>query len=77
MFSSCYKLGYINQRGADSHRTLVMTEPPLKDTFKEFSFDAVPLDEKEKLSDHALAIPLQDFVDTKVLERPEGVATQV
>jgi hypothetical protein len=54
-----------------------MAEPPLKDTLKEFPLNAESLDEKEKLSDYALAVPLQDFVDTKVLERPEGVATQV
>jgi len=54
-----------------------MAEPPLKDALEESPLNAESLDEKEKLSDHALAVPLQDFVDTKVLERPEGVATQV
>jgi hypothetical protein len=54
-----------------------MAELPLKDTVKTSSLNVESLDEKEKLSDHALDVSLQDFVDTKVLERPEGVAIQV
>lgn len=57
-----------------------MTEPPLKDTLKESSLNALnadSLDEKEKLSARVLDVSLPDFVDTKALERPEGVAIQV
>jgi len=53
-----------------------MAETLPKDTLKE-PFKADSLDEKEELSDHALDGSSQDFVDAKVLERPEGVAIQV
>jgi len=53
-----------------------MAEPSPKDTLTEPS-KADSLDEKERLSDHAIDGSLQDFVDAKVLERPEGVAIQV
>ena len=69
--------GYNGQWGADSPRTLVMAELLPKDTLKEPSHRADFLNEKEKLSDHALDVSLQDFVDTKVLEPPESVAIQV